>query len=97
VTASLPAALELNLESAPVALTARPVRLSDIPRTCWDRLLSLTTHATPFARWTFHRAWWDAYGDSAHEQYLVCVPSDSDPGRIDWELARAIVPLMHRH
>jgi CelD/BcsL family acetyltransferase involved in cellulose biosynthesis len=73
------------------------VHFADIPRNCWDRLLSLTPAATPFSRWTFHRAWWDAYGDSAHEQYLACVPADSTTDRIDWELARAIVPLMHRH
>ena len=79
------------------ALQARPIRFADIPRSCWDRLLSVTAAATPFARWTFQRAWWDAYGDSAHEQYLVVVPSASATDGIDWELVRAIVPLMHRH
>ena len=64
---------------------------------CWDRLAAQTPAATPFSRWTFHRAWWDAYGDSAHEQYLVCMPRDAPSDRIDWELVRAIVPLMHRH
>ena len=59
--------------------------------------MALTPAATHFARWSFHRAWWDAYGDTAHEQYLVCVPADSPADRLDWELARAIVPLMHRH
>ena len=43
--------------------------------------------------WAFHRAWWDAYGDNAHDQTLVVVagrrPGDADPV--------AIVPLMHRH
>lgn len=52
---------------------------------------------TPFARWSFHRAWWDAYGDSAHEQYLVCVPVDAPADALDWLTVRAIVPLMHRH
>ena len=78
-------------------LDARPVPFGEIPRSCWDRLFAQTPSATPFSRWTFHRAWWDAYGDSAHEQYLVCVPGDSSSDPIDWELVRAIVPLMHRH
>jgi Acetyltransferase (GNAT) domain len=89
--------LDLTAGAARGALQARPVRFADIPRSCWDRLLALTPSATPFTRWTFHSAWWDAYGDSAHEQYLVVVPEDSTTDRVDWELARAIVPLMHRH
>jgi CelD/BcsL family acetyltransferase involved in cellulose biosynthesis len=90
-------ALDVSATSARVALHARPVKFADIPRTCWDRLVAATPAATPFARWAFHRAWWDAYGDSAHEQYLVVVPADSSAERVDWETARAIVPLMHRH
>jgi CelD/BcsL family acetyltransferase involved in cellulose biosynthesis len=58
-------------------------------------LLLLTPSATPFARWNFHRAWWDAYGSMAHEQYLVCVPEGM--AGTDFEQVRAIVPLMHRH
>ena len=27
--------------------------------------LAATAGATPFSRWTFHRAWWDAYGSTA--------------------------------
>ncbi len=77
-------------------LEARSVAFEDIPRVCWERLVALTPAATPFARWTFHRAWWDAYGDTAHAQYLVIVPADGGE-RLDWERARAIVPLMHRH
>lgn len=73
---------------------ARPVELNDIPRAAWDRLYSETHAASPFARWTFHRAWWDAYGSTAHAQYLLCSEpaADEDPAAI-----RAIVPLMHRH
>lgn len=80
---------------APPTLEARPVEFANIPRSCWDRLLAATPAATPFARWTFQRAWWDAYGETAHDQYLVCVP----PGGavIDFDSALAIVPLMHRH
>jgi hypothetical protein len=84
------------LAQRPLALEARPVAFDRIPRDCWDRLLALTPGATPFARWPFHRAWWDAYGDTAHEQYLACVPRRSS-AELDWQQVRAIVPLMHRH
>ncbi len=48
--------------------------------------------ATPFSAWAFHRAWWDAYGDNAHEETLVLTSADGPPDAIV-----AIVPLMHRH
>lgn len=71
-------------------LEARKIALADIARSTWDSLLARTPAATPFARWTFHRAWWDAYGSTAHEEYLaLCADGDAEP--------RAIVPLMHRH
>jgi CelD/BcsL family acetyltransferase involved in cellulose biosynthesis len=73
------------------------VLFAEIPRSCWEQLAALTPSATPFSRWTFQRAWWDAYGESAHEQYLAVLPADSAPERIDWQQVRAIVPLMHRH
>ena len=76
-------------------LVARPVTFADIPRTTWDRLLAQTASRTPFSRWTFHRAWWDAYADTAHEQYLLVIPGSSAAN--DFEAAVAIVPLMHRH
>jgi CelD/BcsL family acetyltransferase involved in cellulose biosynthesis len=51
-----------------------------------------TPWATPFARWGVHRAWWDAYGESAHEQTLEVIdPSAPGDGPV------AFVPLMHRH
>jgi CelD/BcsL family acetyltransferase involved in cellulose biosynthesis len=50
----------------------------------------VTPAATPFARWNFHRAWWDAYGSTAHDEYLVVTAPGSDE-------IRGIVPLMHRH
>jgi CelD/BcsL family acetyltransferase involved in cellulose biosynthesis len=37
----------------------------------------------------------DAYAETAHEQYLVCVPKGA--ATLDWSAVRAIVPLMHRH
>jgi hypothetical protein len=85
-----------QLTATAAVLEARPVAFSDIPRTTWDRLISRTHSPTPFSRWTFHRAWWDSYGDTAHEQYLVCVAAQS-PEVIDWSAVKAIVPLMHRH
>jgi CelD/BcsL family acetyltransferase involved in cellulose biosynthesis len=79
-----------NAAPATSSLVAREVAFDDIPRSVWDRLLAQTAAATPFSRWSFHRAWWDAYGANAHEQYLVITGAD------DTE-ARAIAPLMHRH
>lgn len=72
-------------------MICRPLAFDEIPRAAWDRLLAVTPAATPFARWSVHRAWWDAYGSTAHDHTLVAVPADA-PDHI-----RAIVPLMHRH
>ena len=77
----------------------RPLAFSQIPRPAWDRLLAVTADATPFARWTVHHAWWDAYGSTAHDDYLVCLrggAADSG-GTPDGRDIVAIVPLMHRH
>jgi CelD/BcsL family acetyltransferase involved in cellulose biosynthesis len=74
----------------------RPLALrrpfDSIPQSTWDALATRTPWATPFARWAFHRSWWDAYGASAHDQTVVVV----DPQRPDGPPI-AIVPLMHRH
>ena len=61
----------------------------------WDRLAQASPWATPFSRWAFHRAWWDAYGSNAHDQTLVIV----DHARAHDANAPvvAIAPLMHRH
>ncbi len=72
------------------ASSARHLEFDAIPRNDWDRLLAATPAATPFSRWTFHRAWWDAYGETAHDEYLVTCGPDGDE-------IRGIVPLMHRH
>ena len=72
-------------------LVARPVAFDAIDRATWDRLFAATSRVTSFSRWTVHRAWWDAYGDTAHAEYLA-VAARSDPGTL-----RGIVPLMHRH
>ena len=75
---------------ASAAYFARHLDFDAIPRSDWDRLLTATPTATPFSRWTFHRAWWDAYGETAHDEYLVVCGPDGDE-------IRGIVPLMHRH
>ncbi len=64
-----------------------------VPRETWDRLAGLNPWATPFATWPFHRAWWDAYGATAHDETIVLVPAD---GADDAEPV-ALAPLMHRH
>ena len=77
---------------------ARPPRLiavrrpfDDFSRETWDRLAGKNPWATPFSAWGFHRAWWDAYGENAHDQTLAIVCPD------DGDRLVAIVPLMHRH
>jgi CelD/BcsL family acetyltransferase involved in cellulose biosynthesis len=57
----------------------------------WDALAAANPWSTPFSRWGFHRAWWDAYSGSAHDQTLVVI----DPAVPERPVA--IVPLMHRH
>ena len=79
-------------------LVAFPTAFRDIPRAAWDRLLARTPTATPFSRWTLHAAWWDAYGATSHEQYLVCVPAAAAASPLaDPDAIVGIVPLMHRH
>ena len=79
-------------------LVVSPLHFDAIPRAAWQRLLAATPAATPFSRWTFHRAWWDAYGSTAHDQYLVCRAADASGVAPDDEASLvAIVPLMHRH
>jgi GNAT acetyltransferase-like protein len=70
-----------------------PRALAAIAPDTWDALAAANPWATPFARWAFHRAWWDAYGATAHEQTLVILDSDA-PATAP---PIAIVPLMHRH
>jgi CelD/BcsL family acetyltransferase involved in cellulose biosynthesis len=74
-------------------LRAEQRPFDSIPRSTWDRLAARNPWATPFSAWAFHRAWWDGYGENAHEEVLVVcsddVAADAEPV--------AIVPLMHRH
>ena len=101
---------QLPLRSLP-SLVARRLPFAAIPRSAWDRLLAATARPTPFSRWAFHRAWWEAYGAAAHEDYMVCVPVAAagalDETRraalvgagaaVDPATIIAIAPLMHRH
>ncbi len=74
-------------------LHAERRHFDSIPEAEWDALAAANPWATPFSRWAFHRAWWDAYADNAHEQTMVVVDSDAPAG----SPPIAIVPLMHRH
>jgi CelD/BcsL family acetyltransferase involved in cellulose biosynthesis len=67
-----------------------PRRFDEVSREAWDSVAAANPWATPFSGWAFQRAWWDAYGGSAHDQTLTVVDGESG------ELV-AIVPLMHRH
>ncbi len=57
----------------------------------WDELAGRTPWATPFSRHCVQKAWWDAYGATAHDTTLV-VLDEAMPDAIV-----GIVPLMHRH
>ncbi|MGZ3587270.1 MAG: GNAT family N-acetyltransferase [Candidatus Limnocylindrales bacterium] len=96
MTSPSPAAAETADDPA-CPLVARPVAFEAIPRATWDALLTRTARPTPFSRWTWQRAWWDAYGDTAHQQYLVCLRSGVAEGPFDVRAVHGIVPLMHRH
>jgi CelD/BcsL family acetyltransferase involved in cellulose biosynthesis len=74
-------------------LRAERRSLADIPAATWDALVARNPWSTPFSAWAFHRAWWDGYGDNAHEETLVMLPTDAAVGAEPV----AIVPLMHRH
>lgn len=67
--------------------------LDRFTRETWDALVARTPAATPFSTWAFQRAWWDAYGENAHDEILAVVPEDAPTGAEPI----AIVPLMHRH
>jgi CelD/BcsL family acetyltransferase involved in cellulose biosynthesis len=85
--------------TVPRRLRAERRPFDAVSRQTWDRLAGLNPWATPFSSWAFHRAWWDAYGTSAHEQTLVVVDPEAtgrSSGPSDAAIV-AIVPLMHRH
>lgn len=82
-----------DASAAPRRLIAERRAFGEISRDTWDRLAGLNPWATPFSSWGFHRAWWDAYGENAHDQTLVILDPDAAPTTDPV----AIVPLMHRH
>lgn len=80
------------IDSPPVGgspIQLRSTAFEDIARRDWDALLAVTARPSPFSRWTFHRAWWDAYGEMAEPRYLVGRRRGDDR-------VMAIVPLMTR-
>lgn len=79
--------------SAGAGLRVERSAVADIPRETWDDLAATNPWATPFSGWAFQRAWWDAYGENAHEETLAFFAPDAGPGA----KPVAIVPLMHRH
>ena len=77
----------------------RRVSFSDIPPDRWAELYALSPTSTPFSAWTFHRAWWDAYGTTASEHYLVWNQTAGDDPHTGSAAAcpiDGIVPLMAR-
>jgi CelD/BcsL family acetyltransferase involved in cellulose biosynthesis len=76
-----------------VALRAERRSFDSISRASWDRLVARTPSASRFSAWAFQRAWWDAYGDNAHDETLVVCRD----GALGDDEPVAIVPLMHRH
>lgn len=80
-------------------LVAQRRPFGDIPAPAWDALADRTPWASPFSRHCVQRAWWDAYGATAHDQTLVIVDeaasAATNPAAL--ETIVGIVPLMHRH
>jgi CelD/BcsL family acetyltransferase involved in cellulose biosynthesis len=91
--------LERNDDAAAAvdALRVRECPFDTMDRATWDRLAGLNPSATPFSSWAFQRAWWDAYGASAHDQTLIITAGGGAPGGREAGDLVAIVPLMHRH
>ena len=90
-SAEAPTADPPVVPGASLVAVRRP--FGSIAAATWDRLADRNPWATPFARWAFHRAWWDGYGDNAHEQTVVVI----DPAAAPDADPVAILPLMHRH
>ena len=72
-------------------LVATRRAFDSIPSATWDALVAQTPAATPFSRHCVQRAWWDAYGETAHDQTLVVADAAAPDDVV------GIVPLMHRH
>jgi CelD/BcsL family acetyltransferase involved in cellulose biosynthesis len=80
-------------------LVAQRRAFGDIPAASWDALADSTPWASPFSRHCVQRAWWDAYGATAHDQTLVIVDAAASAATNPPapETLVGIVPLMHRH
>jgi len=84
------------LPAADRPLVAHRVDFDRISPATWDAFAARSPWSTPFSRWSFNRAWWDAYGANAHDDTLVVTEAGAgDP--LDGGRLVAIVPLMHRH
>jgi CelD/BcsL family acetyltransferase involved in cellulose biosynthesis len=79
------------------ALRVERRAFGDIARGTWDAFAARNPWSTPFSSWAFQRAWWDAYGASAHDQTLVVTATGGAAGGAEAGDLVAIVPLMHRH
>ncbi len=77
------------------SFVARRTSFDAVVPATWDALAARSPWATPFARWAFHRAWWDGYGENAHDETVLVVDPDAEARGEDAIVA--IVPLMHRH
>jgi CelD/BcsL family acetyltransferase involved in cellulose biosynthesis len=89
-----PVCLERSPEAAAAGtrrLIVRRQEFESILAETWDALVDRAPWTTPFSRHCVQSAWWDAYGDTAHDQTLV-VRDEAAPSEIV-----AIAPLMHRH
>jgi CelD/BcsL family acetyltransferase involved in cellulose biosynthesis len=73
------------------ALVARRRAFGSIEPGTWDALVDRSPAATPFSRHCVQKAWWDAYGATAHDETLVVVDEAAPDEPV------GIVPLMHRH
>lgn len=80
-------------DGRPKPLRAKRLDFDAIDAPTWDGFARLNPYATPFSRWAFQRAWWDAYGANAVADTLVVI----DPAAPADDQAVALVPLMHRH
>jgi CelD/BcsL family acetyltransferase involved in cellulose biosynthesis len=83
--------------AASAGLRVEPCAFDAIPREVWDGLAARNPWTTPFSSWAFQRAWWDAYGASAHDQTLIVRAAAGSAGGPEAGDPVAIVPLMHRH
>jgi CelD/BcsL family acetyltransferase involved in cellulose biosynthesis len=79
------------------ALRIEGCAFGSVARSTWDALAARNPWSTPFSSWAFQRAWWDAYGASAHDQTLIVRAATGSAGGHEAGDVVAIVPLMHRH